>query len=90
MKLSIIILCYNKLNTIDHIIDAVLKSPSLNKEIIIVDDASTDGTRDKLRNEIEPSGRVDQIVYNDVNQGKGAALRIGIKAADVSPKNDGS
>jgi len=79
MKLSIIIPCYNEINTISTIVDAVKKSPYDNKEIIIVDDCSTDGVIDKLKNEIEHS--VDKIIYHNVNMGKGAALRSGIKAA---------
>jgi len=81
MKLSIIIPCYNEITTIDQIIDAVNNSPYPDKEIIIIDDYSTDGTREKLKNTIEASGRVHQILYHDVNQGKGAALRTGIQAA---------
>ncbi len=79
MILSIIIPCYNELNTIDTIIDAVNASPYPNKEIIIVDDCSNDGTVDKLKTEIELSGRIQKVVYHTVNQGKGAALRTGIK-----------
>ena len=81
MRLSIIIPCYNELNTIDAIIDAVNAAPYPNKEIIIVDDCSKDGTRNKLKKDIEPSGRVSQVLYHEVNQGKGAALRTGIAAA---------
>ena len=81
MRLSIIIPCYNEIATISNIIEAVLASPYPDKEIIIVDDCSTDGTRQKLINEIAPLGLVSQILYHDVNQGKGAALRTGIKAA---------
>ena len=81
MRLSIIIPCYNELNTIDDIIDAVNAAPYPDKEIIIVDDCSKDGTRDKLKNSIENSGRVSQVLYHQVNQGKGAALRTGIAAA---------
>lgn len=58
---------------------AVKNSPYESKEIIIVDDCSTDGTREYLRTEI--SALVDQVLYHDANSGKGAALRTGIKAA---------
>lgn len=81
MRLSIIIPCYNELRTIDEIINAVNAAPYPDKEIIIVDDYSTDGTRDKLKQEIENSGRVSKVFYHKVNQGKGAALRTGIQAA---------
>lgn len=81
MKLSVIIPCYNELSTIDAIIDAVNAAPYPDKEIIIVDDYSSDGTREKLKSEIQSSGRVQQIHYHDINQGKGAALRTGIAAA---------
>jgi len=81
MRLSIIIPCYNELNTIEVIIEAVNKAPYLNKEIIIVDDCSNDGSREKLKNQIENSGLVHQVLYHDINQGKGAALRTGIAAA---------
>ena len=48
MKLSIVIPCYNEKNTIDKIINAVRNSPVIDKEIIVVDDFSTDGTRELL------------------------------------------
>ena len=79
MKLSIVIPCYNELHTIKNIIDAVKKSPVPDKEIIIVDDCSTDGTRDLLKNELE--NLVEKVVYHPVNCGKGAALRTGISHA---------
>lgn len=81
MRLSVIIPCYNELKTIDQVIKAVNDSPYKNKEIIVVDDFSKDGTREKLKNEIESSGLVSRIIYHEVNQGKGAALRTGIAAA---------
>jgi glycosyltransferase involved in cell wall biosynthesis len=79
MKLSIVIPCYNEARTIHEIVDRVRASPIEHKEIIIVDDCSTDGTRDLLRTEIAPL--VDQILYHEGNRGKGAALRTGFAAA---------
>jgi len=81
MKLSIIIPCYNELNTIYAIIEAINNAPYPDKEIIIVDDCSKDGTREKLKSRIENSGLVHKVLYHDINQGKGAALRTGIAAA---------
>src|SRR4051812_28915146 len=79
MKLSIVIPCYNETKTIRLIVDRVRASAVADKEIIIVDDCSRDGTRDLLRTQIAPL--VDQIIYHEVNQGKGAALRTGFAAA---------
>ncbi|HIK56658.1 MAG TPA: glycosyltransferase family 2 protein [Synechococcales cyanobacterium M55_K2018_004] len=79
MKLSIVIPCYNELGTIQQVVDAVKASPVKEKEIIIVDDFSTDGTRALLKSQIEP--QVDQVLYHSVNRGKGAALRTGFAAA---------
>lgn len=78
-KLSIVIPCYNEENNIVAIVEKVLQSPIENKEIIIVDDCSTDNTRDILKEKIEPL--VSQIIYQGKNGGKGAALRTGFQAA---------
>ena len=79
MKLSIVIPCYNEQKTIRSIVDAVRASPVAEKEIIVIDDCSKDGTRDILRAEIEPL--VSKVIYHDINRGKGAALRTGFSAA---------
>src|SRR2546429_9502107 len=79
MKVSIVIPCYNEKNTIKKIVEAVRSAPIENKEIIIVDDCSGDGTRAVLREKI--SQMVDRIIYHAVNRGKGAALRSGFAAA---------
>ena len=79
MKLSVVIPCYNEEKTIRAIVDAVRASPYDDKEIIIVDDCSRDNTREILKSEI--AALVSQILYHEVNQGKGAALRTGIAAA---------
>lgn len=78
MKLSVIMPCYNERNSIEEIIKAVLDSP-VNKEIIIVDDFSTDGTREILKTKLEE--KVTKVLYHDKNMGKGAALRTGIAHA---------
>lgn len=77
--LSIIIPCYNEKNSIHSIIDRVLKSPIPHKEIIVVDDKSTDGTSDILDRDIAPL--VSKVIHHEVNQGKGGALRTGFKHA---------
>ncbi|MEQ8191335.1 MAG: glycosyltransferase family 2 protein [Candidatus Eremiobacterota bacterium] len=79
MKISIIIPCFNEVRTIKDIVEAVKKSPVKEKEIIIIDDCSTDGTREILKNEIE--GKVDKIIYHKRNLGKGGALSNGFKEA---------
>ncbi len=79
MKLTVVIPCYNELATIEAIVDAVAASSYEHKEIIIVDDGSVDGTRELLREKIEP--RITRVIYHARNQGKGAALRTGFKAA---------
>ena len=79
MKLSVIIPCFNERNTIREIVEAVNASSYEDKEIIIVDDFSTDGTREVLEQQIRPL--VASILYHPFNQGKGAALRTGIAAA---------
>ena len=79
MKLSIIIPCYNEAKTIRAIVERVRAAPVADKEIIIVDDCSRDGTRDLLRTQLMPL--VDKVIFHDVNRGKGAALRTGFAAA---------
>lgn len=78
-KLSIIIPCYNELENIRTIVKRVKQSSIQDKEIIIVDDCSTDGTREVLKNEIEPI--VHKVIYHKKNRGKGGALKTGIKYA---------
>jgi glycosyltransferase involved in cell wall biosynthesis len=79
VKLSIVIPCYNERATIAAIVDAVRNSPIPDKEIIVVDDFSRDGTAELLRTEIAPL--VQRVIFHERNQGKGAALRTGIAAA---------
>jgi len=78
VKLSVVIPCYNEKETIVELVNAVLASPYQDKEIIIIDDHSTDGTQEILKAEIED--RVSRVIYKDKNEGKGAALRSGFEA----------
>jgi glycosyltransferase involved in cell wall biosynthesis len=79
MKLSVVIPCYNELKTIGTLVQMVRDAPYQPKEIIVVDDCSTDGTRELLKGGAVPG--IDRLVFQDTNQGKGAALRAGIAVA---------
>lgn len=79
MKLSIVIPCYNEAGTIEALVSAVKACPHPDKEIVIVDDSSSDGTREILKSKIE--ALVDIVVYHERNKGKGAALKTGFRAA---------
>ncbi|MDR3441149.1 glycosyltransferase family 2 protein [Telmatospirillum sp.] len=77
--LSVVIPCYNERETIVKLVDRVLAAPGDRKEIIVVDDRSTDGTREILKSDIEP--KISKVIYHEINQGKGAALRTGFANA---------
>ena len=79
MKISIIIPCYNEVKTLNLIIEKIINKRNLDKEIIIVDDFSDDGTRDIIKNEL--SEKVTKILYNDKNYGKGYSVRKGISVS---------
>jgi len=79
VKLSVVIPCYNEKSTIASVIDAVRAAPGGDKEIIVVDDCSTDGTGEVLEPDLAPC--IDRLIRHPVNRGKGAALRTGIAAA---------
>lgn len=77
-KVSILIPVYNEINSLEPLLQKVEEAPfaGLKKEIILIDDCSTDGTKDILKN-LESKYKV---LYHEVNQGKGAALRTGFSA----------
>jgi glycosyltransferase involved in cell wall biosynthesis len=85
MKLSIVIPVYNEHATLRQIVERVLDVPlSLDKEIVLIDDASTDGTRElypAVRELCEGRGAGVQVIMHPENRGKGAALRSGFAAA---------
>lgn len=78
-KLSVIIPCFNEIKTIQTLLNNVTNSPVDDIEIIVVDDCSTDGTQELLKNELRKL--VDILIIQESNQGKGAAIRAGIKQA---------
>lgn len=79
-KLSIVIPCYNEIDTIEAIVDKVLQVDiPLERELVLIDDFSTDGTRDYLLSLNQRDEII--VVMHDVNQGKGAALRTGFASA---------
>ena len=77
-KVSILIPVYNEINSLEPLLQKVEEAPfaGLEKEIILIDDCSTDGTKDILK-KLESKYKV---LYHEVNQGKGAALRTGFSA----------
>src|SRR6202045_3372541 len=79
MKVSVVIPCFDERDTIEQVVNSVRNSPIQNIEIIVVDDGSTDGTIDVLKEKV--AVLADQIIYQPANSGKGAALRTGFAAA---------
>jgi glycosyltransferase involved in cell wall biosynthesis len=77
MKISVVMPVYNEIGTIDEILNRV-QAVAMEKEIVIVDDYSTDGTRERLKKIEQGHGNV-KVFYHERNQGKGAALRTGFE-----------
>mgnify|MGYP001336211273 FL=1 len=86
MLISIIVPVYNEEKTVKEILEKIneldfwSKNTNLSKEIIVVDDKSIDGTVEKLKN-LKNSGKIDNLIFHEINQGKGAAIRSGLKEA---------
>ena len=81
MRLSIIMPVYNERETLREILRQVraVELPDIEKEIIVIDDGSTDGSRDILNDEAQAGDLV--VLYHEKNRGKGAAVRTGIDHA---------
>jgi glycosyltransferase involved in cell wall biosynthesis len=78
-KLSVVIPCFNERATIGDLLNRVREAPVENMEVIVVNDASTDGVKDLLEGPLRE--KIDVLMHHAVNQGKGAALRTGIAMA---------
>jgi len=79
VRLSVLIPVYNELNTIETILDRVHATP-MQKQIICVDDRSTDGTRERLV-ELHAAGYIDLLILQEQNGGKGKAIRTALSAS---------
>jgi glycosyltransferase involved in cell wall biosynthesis len=78
-KLSIIIPCYNEIHTVSSLLEVVHASPVSDKEVILVNDGSSDGTTELIQTKLRD--KITVLINHERNQGKGAALRNGIAAA---------
>jgi glycosyltransferase involved in cell wall biosynthesis len=78
VKLSVVIPAYNEERTLARVVEAVREAPHRADELIVVNDASTDGTAAVIES---LGGQIDRAIHHPVNRGKGAALRSGIAAA---------
>ena len=79
MKLSIIIPCFNESKTISLVIDNILSCAYKNIEIILVDDCSTDGTQNIIKDQL--INKISKVIFHKKNLGKGAAVRSGVNLA---------
>jgi glycosyltransferase involved in cell wall biosynthesis len=79
ITLSVVIPCFNEVATLERLLSAVRSSPVPRVEIILVDDASTDGSAELIRERL--AQQVDHVVFHHHNRGKGAALRSGFAVA---------
>jgi glycosyltransferase involved in cell wall biosynthesis len=79
VKISVIIACFNERNTINKILDKIIKLNKFSSEIIVIDDFSTDGSREFLKD--LSKDKIQHLILNDKNYGKGYSIRQGIKKA---------
>ena len=80
MKISIIIPVYNEVKTLEEILKKIKNQTHIDKEIILIDDYSTDGSRELIENKLKL--QVDKVILNEKNFGKGYSVRQGIKSAE--------
>ena len=76
-KITILIPCFNESKTIEEVVFKIKQNEITDKEIIIVDDFSNDGSKEILKEKL--SSKVDKIIYHEKNLGKGACIKTGLK-----------
>ena len=76
-KITILIPCFNESKTIEEVVLKTKQNEITDKEIIIVDDFSNDGSKEILKEKL--SSKVDKIIYHEKNLGKGACIKTGLK-----------
>tara|TARA_B100000886_G_C20374960_1_gene471368 strand:+ start:239 stop:928 length:690 start_codon:yes stop_codon:yes gene_type:complete len=79
MKISVIIPCYNEEKTIEKIVNKILDLKDLDLEIIIIDDNSTDSSKNIIETKLK--NKVHKVINNNINSGKGYSIRKGIESA---------
>ena len=77
LKLSIIIPCFNEINNLKKILSLILKQKDIDKEIILVDDFSSDGSRQLIKESLYK--KVNKVIYHNSNLGKGACIKSALK-----------
>ena len=80
MLVTVLIPCFNEKKTIGKVVNKINNLKDLNIEIIIIDDCSSDGTKDLLKDKIKD--KVSKIIFNDKNYGKGYCIKKGIEASN--------
>ena len=81
MLVTVIVPCFNEIDTIEIILNRIAQRDDHIKEVIVIDDGSTDGTREFLVNHLKVTPLIDNLILHEKNQGKGAAICSGIAQA---------
>jgi glycosyltransferase involved in cell wall biosynthesis len=81
MLVTVIVPCFNEIETIEIILNRIAQRDDHIKEVIVIDDGSTDGTRELLVNQLKATPLIDNLILHEKNQGKGAAICSGIAQA---------
>lgn len=78
MLVSVIVPCFNEIETIELILKRIAERDDHTKQVIVIDDGSTDGTRELLVSRLQGTSLIDNLILHEKNQGKGAAISTGI------------